>query len=136
MIQIATHGIMFISCKKLFSMQEVKNFWKQNCKFLPRTTEKRPQWNTINIHAINLQKLNLDIQLLKNSTTRLLIANSRVQQRVKDAATILWRQHSPSYDNNRRGRPGLTISRTPSAKDKDHWRFKTHSHESTCVSPP
>jgi hypothetical protein len=43
-----------------------------------------------------LQKLNLDIQLLKNSTTRLLMANSRVQQRVKDATTTLWRQHSPS----------------------------------------
>jgi hypothetical protein len=48
------------------------------------------------------------------------IPNSRVQQRVKDAATTLWRQHSPSYDNNRRGRPGPTISRTLSAKDKDH----------------
>jgi hypothetical protein len=28
-------------------------------------TENRPQWNTINIHAISLQKLNLDIRLLK-----------------------------------------------------------------------
>jgi hypothetical protein len=30
-----------------------------------------------------LQKLNLDIQLLKNSTTKLLMANSRVQQESK-----------------------------------------------------
>ena len=51
---------------------------------ITKTTEKRPQWNTINIHAIiSLKKLNLDIQLLKNSTTRLLMANSRVQQESK-----------------------------------------------------
>jgi hypothetical protein len=53
------------------------------------------------------------------------MANSRVQQRVKDAATILWRQHSPSYDNNRAVQipstePGHTVRRKRKSSETEY----------------
>ena len=50
-------------------------------------------------------------------------------------AMFLGKKDLPgTWKDQRRGRPGPTTSRTQSTKDKDHWRFKTHSHDSSCVS--